>query len=90
MVDGVKIEGTFRAHQVPLAGLAENPEHLEMLEEWMRSYKPEELFDENGTLIPELQELAPQGDRANGKKSALKRRKIAERFENAGFLRLCG
>ncbi len=66
MVDGLKIEGTFRAHQVPLAALAEKPEHLKMLEEWMHSYKPEDLFDENGTLIPELQELAPEGTRRMG------------------------
>lgn len=60
VVDGVQVEGTFRSHQVPLAQLAEKTEHLEMLEEWLRSYKPEELFDENGTLISELQELAPK------------------------------
>ncbi len=65
-VDGKKIEGTFRSHQVPLAGLASNPEHLRMLEEWMRSYRPEELFDGNGRLIPELAELAPTGTRRMG------------------------
>jgi xylulose-5-phosphate/fructose-6-phosphate phosphoketolase len=65
-VDGKKVEGTFRSHQVPLAGLASNPEHLEMLEEWMRSYRPEELFDENGRLIPRLAELAPSGTRRMG------------------------
>lgn len=65
-VDGKQVEGTFRSHQVPLSELAENPEHLKMLEEWLRSYKPEELFDENGTFIPELQELAPQGARRMG------------------------
>lgn len=65
-VDGVPVEGTFRAHQVPLGGLAKNPEHLKMLEEWMRSYKPEELFDEHGKLIPELAELAPKGQRRMG------------------------
>ena len=62
VVDGVPIEGTFRAHQVPLAGLAENPRHLELLEEWMRSYRPAELFDDGGRLRPELQALAPDGD----------------------------
>lgn len=61
IVDGVQVEGTFRSHQVPLAQLAEKPEHLKLLAEWMQSYKPEELFDENGTLISELQELAPKG-----------------------------
>jgi xylulose-5-phosphate/fructose-6-phosphate phosphoketolase len=60
-VDGVPIEGTFRAHQVPLSGLSENPDHLRMLEQWMKSYRPEELFDEKGTLVPELAELAPKG-----------------------------
>ena len=62
-VDGHKVEGFWRAHQVPLAGVRENPEHLKLLEGWMRSYKPEELFDESGRLIPELKELAPTGTR---------------------------
>jgi xylulose-5-phosphate/fructose-6-phosphate phosphoketolase len=66
VVDGVQIEGTFRAHQVPLDGLAKNPAHLKLLEEWMRSYKPEELFDANGALIAELAELPPHGDRRMG------------------------
>jgi xylulose-5-phosphate/fructose-6-phosphate phosphoketolase len=65
-VDGVPIEGTFRAHQVPLATVCENPEHLKMLEAWMRTYRPEELFDKEGRLIPELAELAPQGNRRMG------------------------
>ena len=63
MVDGVQVQGTFRAHQVPLSGLAENPEHLRMLEEWLRSYSPETLFDESGRLVPELRALAPAGDK---------------------------
>ena len=65
-VDGVPIEGTWRSHQVPLAELAKQPGHIKQLEEWMKSYKPEELFDENGALIPELRELAPQGSRRMG------------------------
>ena len=65
-VDGKQTEGTFRSHQVPLAGLAENPEHLAMLEAWMRSYRPEELFDADGRLVPELAALAPEGDRRMG------------------------
>ena len=65
-VDGKKTEGSWRSHQVPLAGLAENPAHLQVLENWMKSYRPEELFDARGTLIPELAELAPQGDRRMG------------------------
>ncbi len=62
-VDGLTVEGTFRSHQVPLAATRTNPEHRAMLETWMRSYHPEELFDATGRLIPELQALAPQGDR---------------------------
>jgi xylulose-5-phosphate/fructose-6-phosphate phosphoketolase len=65
-VDGLPTENSFRSHQVPLAELARKPEHLKMLEEWMRSYKPEELFDENGKLIAELAELAPKGERRMG------------------------
>ena len=63
VVDGVQVQGTFRAHQVPLSGLTENPEHLRMLEEWLRSYSPETLFDESGRLVPELRALAPAGDK---------------------------
>ncbi len=65
-VDGHKLEGFWRAHQVPLAGVRKNPAHLNLLEDWLRSYKPEELFDANGTLIPELRELAPTGTRRMG------------------------
>jgi xylulose-5-phosphate/fructose-6-phosphate phosphoketolase len=61
-VDGVQVEGTFRSHQVPLAGVRENPDHLAQLEAWMRSYRPEELFDETGRLHPQLAALAPEGD----------------------------
>ncbi len=60
VVDGKQIEGTFRAHQVPLS--MEEPDHLQLLKEWLESYHPEELFDENGRLIPELEALAPVGD----------------------------
>ena len=66
VVDGIQIENTFRAHQVPLSELASKPEHLKMLESWMKGYKPEELFDSTGKLIPELAELAPVGDRRMG------------------------
>jgi xylulose-5-phosphate/fructose-6-phosphate phosphoketolase len=62
-VDGVQIEGTWRSHQVPVSAARENPEHLRILEEWMRSYRPEELFDDEGRLIPELAALAPRGER---------------------------
>jgi xylulose-5-phosphate/fructose-6-phosphate phosphoketolase len=66
VVDGKQVAGTFRAHQVPLAGLASNPAHLRMLEDWMRSYDPESLFDDEGRLIPELADLAPRGTRRMG------------------------
>ncbi len=76
-VDGHKVEGFWRAHQVPLAGLHENPAHLMQLESWLRSYRPEELFDENGRLIPELKALAPDGTR----------RMSANPHANGGLLR---
>ena len=66
MVDGKPVEGTFRAHQVPVEEFATKPENLKILETWMRSYKPEELFEKNGRLIPELAELAPKGERRMG------------------------
>ena len=65
-VDGHKVEGFWRAHQVPLGGVKENPQHLQQLEDWLRSYKPEELFDDQGSLIPELKALAPKGARRMG------------------------
>jgi xylulose-5-phosphate/fructose-6-phosphate phosphoketolase len=65
-VDGHKVEGFWRAHQVPMGGMHSNPEHLQRLEAWMRSYRPEEFFDENGTLMPELQALNPVGPRRMG------------------------
>ncbi len=65
-VDGKRTEGHWRSHQVPLAGLAERPDHLEQLERWLRSYRPEELFDAGGRLRPELRELAPRGARRMG------------------------
>ncbi len=65
-VDGLLMEGTWRAHQVPLTDLAAKPQHLKMLEKWMKSYKPEELFDKSGKLIPELADLAPKGEKRMG------------------------
>ena len=65
-VDGHKVEGFWRAHQVPLSGVKTNPLHLKLLEEWMRGYKPETLFDANGRLVDELRELTPTGDRRMG------------------------
>ncbi len=76
-VDGHKVEGFWRAHQVPMGAMHENLEHVRMLEEWMKGYKPEELFDQHGRLIPELKELAPTGHR----------RMSANPVANGGLLR---
>ncbi|GBG15807.1 xylulose-5-phosphate/fructose-6-phosphate phosphoketolase [Novimethylophilus kurashikiensis] len=76
-VDGHKVEGFWRAHQVPLGSVQENPQHLAQLESWLRSYKPEELFDATGKLLPELKQLAPKGQR----------RMSANLHANGGMLR---
>jgi len=76
-VDGHKVEGSWRAHQVPLAGVHESPAHLKQLEEWLRSYRPEELFDASGRLVAELRELAPRG----------RRRMSANPHANGGLVR---
>ena len=76
-VDGHKVEGFWRAHQVPLSGLHDNPQHLQQLESWLRGYRPEELFDDNGRLLPELRALAPRGTR----------RMSANPHANGGLLR---
>ncbi len=76
-VDGVVVEGTNLSHQVPLSGLAENPDHLRMLGEWLRGYHPGELFDEAGRLVPELRALAPEGEK----------RMSATPYANGGRLR---
>jgi xylulose-5-phosphate/fructose-6-phosphate phosphoketolase len=76
-VDGHKVEGFWRAHQVPLAAVHENPAHLAQLEAWLRSYRPDELFDDKGRLIPELKALAPKGSR----------RMSANPHANGGLLR---
>jgi xylulose-5-phosphate/fructose-6-phosphate phosphoketolase len=76
-VDGHKVEGFWRAHQVPLSGIHDNPAHLQMLEDWLKSYRPEELFDDSGRLRAELRELAPRGTR----------RMSANPHANGGLLR---
>lgn len=76
-VDGHKVEGFWRAHQVPLGNIKENPEHLKQLEDWLRSYKPEELFNDSGQLLPALKALAPIGNR----------RMSANPHANGGLLR---
>ncbi|MGD8940074.1 MAG: phosphoketolase family protein [Gammaproteobacteria bacterium] len=77
VVDGKKVEGFWRAHQVPLSGIRDNPGHLQMLQDWLKSYRPEELFDEQGKVIPELRALAPSGER----------RMSANPHANGGLLR---
>ena len=67
VVDGKQVEGTFRSHQVPLSGVTTNNEHRRMLEQWMRSYEPEKLFDEHGRLAPALADLVPNGERRMGR-----------------------
>src|SRR5262249_22370412 len=76
-IHGHKVEGFWRAHQVPMSDVRDNPENLKILEQWMRSYQPEELFDAKGTLLPELKALAPKG----------KRRMSANPHANGGLLR---
>jgi xylulose-5-phosphate/fructose-6-phosphate phosphoketolase len=66
VVDGMPVEGTFRSHQVPLANVRDNPDHLRQLEEWMRGYRSDELFDEHGQLVAALAKLAPEGERRMG------------------------
>jgi xylulose-5-phosphate/fructose-6-phosphate phosphoketolase len=78
MVDGLPVEGTFRSHQVPVADVRENSEHLQILEDWMRSYRPEELFDGNGRLVEALRQLPPTGTR----------RMSANPHANGGLLRV--
>jgi xylulose-5-phosphate/fructose-6-phosphate phosphoketolase len=65
-IDGKQTEGSWRSHQVPMSEVRNNPAHLRLLEQWMKSYRPEELFDENGRLMPELAALAPNGERRMG------------------------
>jgi len=65
-IDGVQIEGTWRAHQVPMSDVRDDPDHLQILEDWMKSYKPEELFDEDGRFLEKYAELAPEGNRRMG------------------------
>src|SRR5439155_16909017 len=66
VVDGQRVEGTFRSHQVPLSEPSKNPRHLKQLEKWMKSYRPQELFDADGRFKAELAELAPAGERRMG------------------------
>jgi xylulose-5-phosphate/fructose-6-phosphate phosphoketolase len=90
VVDGLQVEGTFRAHQVPLSDPATHPEHLKLLEDWLKSYRPEELFDEQGRLKPGTGRTCAQGRTAHGRESPRQRRHSAPRPADAGFPRLRG
>ena len=87
VVDGLQIEGTFRAHQVPLLVDAEHPDHVKLLESWMKSYKAEELFDENGTTNTGTGRAGAERRPADGRQSARQRRHLAARPANAGLPR---
>jgi len=85
VVDGQAMEGTFRSHQVPLAEVRTNPAHLQQLEEWLRSYRPAELFDARGTLRPELAQLAPRGARRMGANPHANGGALLRELEMPGF-----
>ena len=89
-IDGHKVEGSWRSHQVPFSDVRGNPANLQLLESWMRSYKPEELFDADGRLLPELQGAGAGGAAAHERQSARQRRAAAQGAEAAGFPRLRG
>jgi xylulose-5-phosphate/fructose-6-phosphate phosphoketolase len=84
-VDGQQVEGTFRSHQVPLAGLAQRPDHLAALEDWLRSYRPEELFDATGAFRAELATLAPTGERRMGANPAANGGRLLRQLELPDF-----
>ena len=89
-VDGLPVEDSWRSHQVPMTDVRDNPDHLRVLEDWLRSYEPEELFDENGTLIPELADLPPTGRAPDERDSLRERRRPAPRARPARLPRLRG
>ena len=89
-VDGLPVEGTFRSHQVPVGDIRTNPEHLALLEAWMRSYRSDELFDDAGRLRPELAAACTVGHAPHGREPARQRRAPAQGPRRAGLHRLCG
>ena len=89
-VDGHKVEGFWRAHQVPVTDPSANPTNLEIVENWMRSYRPEELFDEHGSPVAELQGTGARGRPADQRQSARERRPAYQAAEPARLPRLCG
>ena len=88
-VDGIQIEGTFRSHQVPVTDL-NIPGHLKILEQWMQSYRPEELFDKKGKLMPELAALAPSGNRRMGANPHANGGLLLKDLKMPDFRRICG
>nr|WP_244895835.1 phosphoketolase family protein [Pandoraea thiooxydans] len=84
-VDGHRVEGSWRAHQVPVPDVQSNPEHLRIVEQWMRSYRPEELFDEHGTLVAELRDLPPKGARRMSANPHANGGKLYKRLDLPGF-----
>ena len=89
-VDGKKTEGSWRSHQVPMAAVRENPAHVRVLEDWLRSYRPEELFDEGGRLVPELADARPCGRAPDERQPARERRRAPPRARPARLPRLRG
>ena len=85
VVDGVQVEGTFRAHQVPLTELAAKPDHIRILEQWMKSYRPDELFDDDGRPVRELHGTGTKGYAADEREPARQWRFAAPGFEDAGL-----
>ena len=90
IVDGLQIEGTFRAHQVPLDEVRTKPEHLKILEEWLKSYRPDELFDDRGRLVKDVAALAPAGDRRMGANPHANGGLLLKDLQHAGFSPVCG
>ena len=87
-VDGVPVEGTWRSHQVPLSGVRENPDHLRRLEEWLRSYRPDELFDDDGPVAPRASRASSRRRSPHERQPARERRRAAARPRPAGLPRL--
>ncbi len=84
-VDGHRVEGFWRAHQVPVTGVQTNAEHLGIVEQWMKSYRPQDLFDENGALRAELRQLPPTGDRRMSANPHANGGKLAQGARSAGL-----
>ena len=89
-IDGKKAEDHWRSHQVPMANVAGNPKNLAVLEQWLRSYRAEELFDDEGRLLPELRSVGPEGHEADGREPPRQRRSAPARPAAAGLPRLRG